>query len=100
MGPVQGHNGRGEEGRETRGGQTQQRCLGGGNGSRPQASGYRGGIPPPTMGQWLLWLAPVSGAHLVLLSTRWSEKSAALPVLSSNSAPMLTYCVTLMGCRP
>lgn len=53
-----------------------------------------------TMGQWLLWLAPVSGAHLVLLSIRWSEKSAALPVLSSNSAPMLTYCVTLMGCHP
>lgn len=52
------------------------------------------------MGQWLLWLAPVSGAHLVLLSIRWSEKSAALPVLSSNSPPMLTYCVTLMGCHP
>ena len=65
-----------------------------------EASGYRGGSPPLTVGQWLLWLVPVSGAPLVFLSIRWSEKSAALPVLSSNSPPMLTYCVALVGCSP
>ena len=50
-----------------------------------EASGYRGGGPPLPMGQWVLGLAAVSGAPLVLLSIRCSEKSAALPVLSSNS---------------